>query len=244
MQTKLVAVTNPHIFLEDGTRHLTPEEFIVYIARVSNPSNQLNVETGAKLIKYLIENKHWSPLECVSCTFEIKTSRAIAAQILRHRSFTFQEFSQRYAKVENFEDIEFRLQAVENRQSSTEVIGGLQWLPEGYFSVWHGTTKNDIPTEIEEKRADWMYRVAVNLKDTVQLYEEGIRLGVAKECVRFILPQVAQTTLYMTGSVRSWIHMLQIRDDNHAQKEIQLIAKEIKKLFKEQCPIISKALEF
>ena len=126
MQTKLIAVTQPRRLRDTApggwVKDLTPEQFIVYIARVSNPANQMNVETGSKLLKYLIKHKHWSPFEHVSCTFEIVTSRAIAAQILRHRSFTFQEFSQRYSEATNLEPIEWRKQGKTNRQVGDEPI--------------------------------------------------------------------------------------------------------------------------
>lgn len=218
---------------------ITPnaEVNIVEIARVSSTRAD-KTEKPEGLINYLIKNKHWSPFEHSSITFEIVTSKAIGIQLLRHRSFTFQEFSQRYAKVETLEDLEFRLQANKNRQSSTDVVGGIQFLPTRP-SVYHEreTTKQDD--------ADgWLYEVEEHLYKAQQLYNKGLDLGIAKECARMILPMTTQTTLYMTGTIRSWIHFLDIRDDAHAQKEVQLIAKEIKKIFIEQCPIISKALEY
>lgn len=205
MQTKLIAKTFPTIEIEneDGTHSaLRPEEFVVYIARVSNPSNQLNVGTGAKLLRYLITHKHWSPFEHVSCTFEIKTSRAIAAQILRHRSFTFQEFSQRYAPVTELEPIEWRKQGKTNRQVGDEPIQ----LPE-HIQV----TVNNLQALI---------------KGT---YDTLINAGIAKECARMILPLNTATTIYMTGSLRSWIHYLELRCDEATQKEHRDIALSIKK---------------
>ena len=205
MQTKLIAKTFPIIEIEneDGTLSaLKPEEFVVYIARVSNPSNQLNVGTGAKLLRYLITHKHWSPFEHVSCTFEIKTSRAIAAQILRHRSFTFQEFSQRYAPVTDLEPIEWRKQGKTNRQVGDEPIQ----LPE-HIQV----TVNNLQALI---------------KGT---YDTLINAGIAKECARMILPLNTATTIYMTGSLRSWIHYLELRCDEATQKEHRDIALSIKK---------------
>lgn len=218
------------------------ETTIVEIARVSS-SRLDKSEKPEGLINYLIKNKHWSPFEHASLTFEIVTSKAIGIQLLRHRSFTFQEFSQRYAKVENIEEIEFRLQAEKNRQSSTDIVGGIQHMPEGRFSVYHTILDHD-PIPLEEDQSNWLYKVSENLQVIIDLYNEGLELGFAKECTRMILPMATQTTIYMTGSIRSWIHFLQIRDDSHAQKEVQLIAKEIKNIFKQECPIISKALEF
>lgn len=207
---------------------------VVEIARVSS-GRQDKAEAPEGLINYLIKNKHWSPFQHSYLTFEIVTSKAIGIQLLRHLSFTFQEFSQRYAKVENIENIEFRLQAETNRQSSTSVIGGIRF-KEGDFFI-------DLDTDNKELRS-WVAEVANYLEEGLLLYKQGIELGVAKECARMILPMATQTTLYMTGSIRSWIHFLQIRDDAHAQKEIQLIAKDIKAIFIKELPIISKALEF
>lgn len=215
---------------------------IVQIARVSS-SRIDKSEKPEGLINYLIRNKHWSPFQHSYLTFEITTSKAMGIQLLRHLSFTFQEFSQRYAEVERIEDIEFRLQAVENRQSSTDIVGGVQHLPDGTFSVWHENT-DDILNELQEKQAEWLYKVEENLTQTLSLYQEGLKLGIAKECARMILPIAAQTTIYMTGSVRSWIHFLQIRLDEHAQKEVRLLSAEIRDLFKFHLPIIGRALSF
>lgn len=223
---------------------ITPnaELTIVEIARVSSTRIDKS-ESPEGLINYLIRNKHWSPFEHGTITFEITTSKSIAIQLLRHVSCRFQEFSQRYAVVENIEDVEFRLQADKNRQSSTDIVGGVKHLADGIFSVWHEVQDHN-QTEIEAKRADWLYKVAKNFNDTLNLYKEGIDLGFAKECARFVLPVAAQTTLYMTGNIRSWIHIIEQRVDSHAQKEIQLIAKEMKKIFIENCPIISKSLNW
>ncbi len=222
---------------------ITPdaEVNIVKIARVSS-SRTDKTEKPEGLINYLIKNKHWSPFQHSYLTFEIVTSKAIGIQLLRHLSFTFQEFSQRYAKVENIEEIEFRLQADKNRQSSKVEVGYInqQLEYEGKASFVGSPT-----AVLGGDFYDWLNRVSSNMEKTLDLYKEGIeKFNVAKESVRMILPLATQTTIYMTGSIRSWIHFLAIRDDEHAQKEIQLIAKEIKKLFKEQCPIIAKALEF
>ncbi len=193
---------------------ITPnaEVNIVEIARVSS-SRQDKSEKPEGLINYLIKNKHWSPFEHSFLTFEIVTSKAIGIQLLRHRSFTFQEFSQRYAKVEAIEPIELRYQAETNRQSSTETVDSLH-----------------------------LYNLVGNtIQSCLDAYEKLLKVGVAKECARMILPMATQTTIYMTGSVRSWLHFLDIRDDAHAQLEVQLIAREIKKIFVEHLPIISKA---
>lgn len=207
---------------------------IVEIARASS-SRVDKTEKPEGLINYLINNKHWSPFQHSYLTFEIVTSKSIGIQFLRHLSFTFQEFSQRYAKVENVEPIEFRLQAEKNRQSSVSSIGTVS---QGVNSFIIDLDTNDPNLE------QWLGKVATHLQATLNLYNEGLELGVAKECARMILPMASQTTLYMTGSVRSWIHFLAIRDDGHAQLEAQLIAKEIKKLFIQECPIISAALEY
>jgi thymidylate synthase (FAD) len=200
MQTNLIAITSP-------LHKLTPEEFIVYIARVSNPSNQLNTETGHKLIRYLIKHKHWSPFEHVNCTFEIKTSRAIAAQILRHRSFTFQEFSQRYAEVTELEDIQWRKQGKTNRQVGDDSVS----LPK------------HLQTSIEN--------LQLLIKST---YNQLIDGGIAKECARMILPLNTQTTIYMTGSLRSWIHYLDLRCEEGTQKEHRDIALSIKQILEKE----------
>jgi thymidylate synthase (FAD) len=196
---------------------MTPEQLIVYIARVSNPANQMNTETSDKLIAYLIKNKHWSPLEMCDMTISIVTSRAIAQQILRHRSFSFQEFSQRYAVATDFEPVQLRKQADKNRQSSTD--------------------KFDTHTE---------NLMLINIQNHIdrgeELYKILLNKGVAKECARMVLPLTTQTKIYMKGSVRSWIHYLQIRCDSHAQLEHRQVAEEIKSIFKTEFPNISKAI--
>jgi len=221
---------------------ITPnaEVNIVEIARVSS-SRTDKAEKPEGLINYLIKNKHWSPFQHSYLTYEIVTSKAIAIQLLRHLSFTFQEFSQRYAKVEKLEDVQFRLQADKNRQSSTLIISDLLFNPEEGMYV--EIKEESIALQHTELK-DWSERVAIHLNQGLDLYDEGIDLGVAKETARMILPMCTQTTLYMTGSLRSWIHFLQIRLDPHAQKEVQLIAADIRDIFIEQCPIISKALKY
>lgn len=217
-------------------KSITPdaEVNIVEIARVSSGRTDKK-EKPEGLINYLINNKHWSPFQHSYLTFEIETSKAIGIQLLRHLSFTFQEFSQRYAVVEKIEPIEFRLQAEKNRQSSTDIVGNIYQVDELF--EYNNYTEN-------ESIQNWISEVSDQLEILLKLYKEGIQLGIAKECVRMILPMATSTTIYMTGSVRSWIHFLSIRDDGHAQLEAQLIAKEIKKLFKENLPIISNALQY
>ena len=159
-------------------------------------------------------------------TIEIKTSKAIGIQLLRHRSFTFQEFSQRYAIVENIEPIELRKQAIDNRQSSTEVFN-----PKVYYSGYN--------SEILAN-----YAIEKYLEQGQKLYKDLLNKGVARECARMILPMCTETTIFMSGTIRSWIHFIDIRIDGHAQKEAQLIAQKIKKIFKEQLPLISNALNY
>jgi thymidylate synthase (FAD) len=208
-------------------KSITPnaEVNIVEIARVSS-KRQDKSEKPEGLIRYLIKNQHWSPFEHSFLTFEIETSKAIGIQLLRHRSFTFQELSQRYAVIEKMEPFELRKQAEENRQSSTEIIDP---------DVEPFTYDRVVPAS--EAVADF-------LETAQDLYQKLINAGVAKECARMVLPMCTQTTIYMTGPVRSWIHFLAIRDDGHAQKEIQLIAKEIKRIFIRELPIISNALNY
>ena len=192
-----------------------PEDLISYCARVSNPNNQLNLQTSPKLLNYLIDHRHWSPFEMVSFTVEIKTSRAIAAQILRHRSFSFQEFSQRYSQSSSFEDIEWRMQGKTNRQVGDEEV--------------------DLSPELKQE-------VETTLGACKDLYNKLIEKGLAKECARMILPLNTSTTIYMTGNVRSWIHYLQLRTKEDTQKEHRSRAEEVKKIFIKNFPNISEAL--
>jgi thymidylate synthase (FAD) len=214
MHTKLISLSNPLV-----TGISNPEELITYCARVSNPSNQLNTETAPNLLKYLIKHKHWSPMEMVSMTIEIKTNRAIAAQILRHRSFSFQEFSQRYATATKLEPIELRKQGKTNRQVGDEPL--------------------DISEHIE------IFDKIDKLQDqTIDLYEELVAKGVARECARMILPLSTQTTLYMSGTIRSWIHYIDLRSSKDTQKEHREIVLEIKQIFKKHFPNLSDAMEW
>lgn len=176
-------------------------EQVAFVARVSNPANQDNNDTAEKLVRYLIKHQHWSPLEMVNVCLEINTTRDIARQILRHRSFSFQEFSQRYAVVDNeFEYREARLQDQKNRQNSIE-------------------TENDyIKERWEEEQASVMFRVK-------QAYDWAIKNGIAKEQARVVLPEgMTPSRLYMNGTLRSWVHYIQLRSANGTQKEHQEIA--------------------
>ena len=202
MQTKLVWVTPD------------AEKLIAYIARVSS-SNQENPEYEG-LLKYLIKNKHWSPFEMASMCVEINTTRAISQQIVRHRSFSFQEFSQRYQEIPGIEWFELRKQAETNRQSSTEVL---------------------------VNQDDWQRQITYYLQDGADLFQRLINMGVAKECARMVLPMCSSTKIYMSGTIRSWIHYFQIRCDEHTQKEHRDIACEIRdKYFKSNFPTITKTL--
>ncbi len=197
------------------------EKTMAYIARVSNPSNQDN-EKYAGLLKYCIKHNHWSVFEQSSMTLEIETTRAIAAQILRHRSFTFQEFSQRYAAstaLGNIELPELRRQDLKNRQNSTD----------------------DLDPEVIEKLNKQMITLFSSAKS---LYEQMLEQGVAKECARMVLPLCTPTRIYMTGSCRSWAHYINLRSAHGTQKEHMEIAEACRKIFVEQFPAVSEALEW
>lgn len=232
MNVRLVSLTQSLI----QEHQLSPEELIVYIARVSNPSNQLNTETSDKLIGYLIKHKHWSPFDMVNMTVEVVTSRAIAAQILRHWSIKPQEFSQRYAEAVEVEPIEIRMAAEKNRQSSEEVFD-----PEielDYTGVYNESYDNYFPASGKASEI---------ISDTVgylkALYKSLLKAGVAKECARMILPLATQTTLYLNGSVRSWIHYMEQRCDHHAQKEHRDLAVKVREIFQANFPNVSKAIQ-
>jgi thymidylate synthase (FAD) len=211
MNVKLISLTKPEI---EGIK--SAEDLIAYCARVSNPSNQLNTETSPKLLSYLIKHKHWSPFEMVSMCVEIQTSRAIAAQILRHRSFSFQEFSQRYSTATELEQIEFRKQGKTNRQVGDEEI---------QLTSFQASIVDNAE------------------KACLAAYEHLVDSGIAKECARMILPLSTQTTMYMSGSIRSWIHYLDIRCKQDTQKEHREIADKIKAIFNKQFPIVAQALD-
>ncbi len=209
--------------------NVTPnaEDHIVEVARISS-SRKNKKDKPEGLLRYLVQHKHWSPFEHGHATFEIETSKAIGIQLIRHRSFAFQEFSQRYQDVNRlgdiFEPIELRAQCEDNRQSSTEVVNPV--------IAYKG---NDIRAQELIKK---------HLENSQHLYKRLLDNGVAREQARMVLPLTTSTKIHMTGSVRSWVHFLELRDDEHAQKEIQLVAKEIKNIFIKEFPIISKALKY
>ena len=200
------------------SRDRTPLELVAYCARVSNPSNQNNSATSEKLVKYLMKHKHWSPLEMVNVCLEIETTRDIARQLLRHRSFTFQEFSQRYANPDQafddmFEKREARMQDEKNRQNSVEV--------------------DDLKIQTEwfriQSRVEWMCK---------KQYQAAIKLGIAKEQARALLPEgLTKSRLYVSGSLRSWIHYIDIRSGNGTQKEHMELAKACGEIIYELFPV-------
>ena len=202
---------------------ITPdaEKTMAYIARVSNPNNQEN-EKYSGLLKYCIKHNHWSVFEQSTMTVEIETTRAIAAQILRHRSFTFQEFSQRYADTKLLEAVvlpELRRQDTKNRQNSTD----------------------DLDPEVVEKLNKQMKTL---FSSSSALYNQMLEYGVAKECARMVLPLCTPTRIYMTGSCRSWIHYINLRSSHGTQKEHMVIAEGVRDVFVEQFPAVSEALEW
>jgi thymidylate synthase (FAD) len=202
------------------------EEMIVKMARVSAPKNQDNMKTAPKLLNYLIEHEHWSPFEMAGMTMEIQTTRAIAPQILRHRSFTFQEFSQRYANTNKIGRIEMpnlRAQDPSNRQNSTD----------------------DLAQKLGKPRLADLYRkIAIHFEEAEHIYQEMVSLGVAKESARFVLPLATPTRLYMNGTLRSWIHYILLRTKEGSQLEHKQIAEDIREVFHLQFPIISEAIDW
>lgn len=212
MNVRIISITTP---LVHGIK--TAEELIVYCARVSNPSNQLNTGTGHKLLAYCIKHGHWSVFEQASMCVEVKTSRAVAAQILRHRSMSFQELSQRYTAVDEREPIEWRKQGETNRQVGDEPF--------------------ELPTGLNIEVAS--VQSACN-----RLYAKLLEAGVARECARNVLPLNTQTTIYMNGTVRSWIHYFAVRCDSHTQKEHRDVALAARDEFIFEFPVISKALGY
>jgi thymidylate synthase (FAD) len=200
---------------------ITPnaEALIGKIARVSNPNNEENPEVD-KLIRYLIKHKHWSPFEMASMCVQIDTTRAISPQILRHRSFTFQEFSQRYAKpTDSFATVlpELRRQDYDNRQNSID----------------------DLEEETQEY---YQQRIDDHFRESVRLYESLLHSGVAKECARSVLPINTVTKLYMSGTIRSWLHYVALRGDNGTQKEHMSIARSVGEILDTELPQISRAM--
>jgi len=200
-----------------------PQEVITYVARVSNPHNQNNFNTAAGLLKYCIKHNHWSIFETASMTLEINTTRGIAAQILRHRSFTFQEFSQRYADTNllssSIDVPELRRQDTKNRQNSID----------------------DLPPGVVE---DYTKKIQKHFKEAQSLYDSLLDVGVAKECARFVLPLSTPTRIYMTGSARSWMHYIDLRSANGTQEEHRQVAEDAKEVFRSVFPDLATALEW
>jgi len=200
--------------------HVTPnaEELVAYMARVSNPKNQDNKETAPNLIRYLIKHKHWSPFEMVNMCVEIRTTRSIAAQILRHRSFSFQEFSQRYSEVYSLPVLpRLREQDLINRQNSTNTLDPC--------------LVDSLTDDIEQ-----------HYDNCMKLYHQLLDKGVAKECAREVLPLSTLTRMYMNGTLRSWLHYCDLRTSNGTQYEHKLIADEVQDIIIEQFPSIAAAM--
>jgi len=214
MNAKLVSITQPSADLvAQGIK--TADDLIAYCARVSNPSNQLNTATAPRLLAYCIKHGHWSIFETASMTVEVETSRAVAAQLLRHRSFTFQEWSQRYAESHKLEFVELRYQDVANRQGSGKL---LDW---------------NAPAYTEVNKA---------LATSMEVYHSLIAQGVSKETARMVLPLATQTRLYMTGNVRSWLHYFEQRCAEHTQTEHRHLAQLIQQIFATQFPHVTDAV--
>jgi len=220
MKVELVSLSKPSAVTDTGNA----DEFVAYCARVSNPGNQNNKKTAAGLLKYLIKNEHWSPFEMVSLTMGIETTRDISHQIVRHRSFSYQEFSQRYAVSDTFVTREARYQDAKNRQNSVSL------------------DRNNI----EDVRLceTWNMKQAQVLRSSREVYEWALQQGIAKEQARAVLPEgLTATTLYMAGTLRSWIHYCQLRMANGTQKEHQKIAELCWDIIGVHFPSVIKAYE-
>ena len=215
MSVSLVGMTQPSA----ATGCHTANQLIAYAARVSNPDNQNNPKTASKLLGYLIKHEHWSPFEMVSVTMEITTTRDISRQIIRHRSFSFQEFSQRYAKSTNFETRECRLQDEKNRQ-------------------------NSIATEDSELAESWNMAQKAVINAANDAYQWALENGIAKEQARAVLPEGnTETTLYMSGTLRSWVHYCKLRMANGTQKEHIEVAEQCWDVISQHFPDVAKAVE-
>lgn len=220
----ITGITNPTMMDGSGKR-LTASEYLSYVARISNPENEKKFETAPKLIKYLMDNEHWSPFEMINIVMEIKTTRDIARQILRHRSFSFQEFSQRYADPTMLGMVqrETRLQDPKNRQSSIEL--------------------NDPHFQNETARA-WRMKQDQLIHETQLAYKWAIENGIAKEQARAVLPEGMQMSrMHMNGTLRSWMHYVKLRCGNGTQKEHQQVARECKKVLVANVPVIKEWLD-
>lgn len=199
---------------------ITPdaEELIAYCARVSNPANQNNTQTASRLLKYLIKHRHWSPFEMANMVVEIKTNRAIAAQILRHRSFSFQEFSQRYAEVESIPSPPYlRRQDTKNRQNSIDDL--------------------DVRTKLY-----WQNEIDELYQKSQDVYQRMLKQGIAKECAREVLPIGSDTTLYMNGTIRSWLHYIDLRAAPETQSEHRRVAEGCRLLIHDNMPDVYEAM--
>ena len=223
MKVKLISYSQPSEEFKNALQHtFDAQDLVAYCARVSNPANQSNTETSERLIKYLVKNKHWSPLEMVSACLEVETTRDIARQLLRHRSFSFQEFSQRYA--DPTQDLDFvcreaRLQDTKNRQNSIEV--------------------DDELLQIEWERAQKRIIFAAKRE-----YEWAIKSGIAKEQARAVLPEgLTVSRLYVNGTLRSWVHYIELRSGNGTQKEHIEIANACADVISKVFPMISDFVE-
>ena len=214
-KVKLIAISQPSAVTDCNTAG----ELVAYTARVSNPANQNNTKTASKLLGYLIREDHWSPFEMVHLTMEITTTRDIARQIIRHRSFAFQEFSQRYAEQTNFTTRECRLQDEKNRQ-------------------------NSVQTDDRVLKEWWSMEQAKIKNDAVWSYNQALEKGIAKEQARALLPEgMTESVLYMAGSLRSWIHYCELRRGNGTQKEHMIVADQCWDIIKQHFPQVVKALE-
>jgi len=217
-KVNLIGLTTPSAIVGVNSA----EQLVAYAARVSNPTNQNNAETAPRLLKYLIKNNHWSPFEMVSMTMEIKTTRDISRQILRHRSFSFQEFSQRYAESEDFTYREARLQDPKNRQNSIAV---------------------EVNAETRDLREGWCMKQAEVIRKSKEVYQWALNNGIAKEQARAVLPEGnTETTLYMSGTLRSWIHYCDLRMANGTQLEHAEVAKKCWSVIQSHFPSVVEAI--
>ena len=206
---------------------MTSEEIVSAIAR-----HGVIKEDGGKLVKYLMDNKHWSPLDMINFVFEITTSRAIGRQIIRHSSINVQEHSQRYSSKVSFEKIELRKEDPVNRQSSTELYNEYEKLK--FINEWTQHAFIGLPSDLIES----------HLQSTLNLYNALIEAGIAKECARMILPECTSTTITLNGTLRSWLSFLNVRMEEHAQKEIREIAKEIGRILSKEMPNVFSTIEW
>ena len=227
-RVSLIGLTKPNA----ATGCATAEELVAYAARVSNPENQNHSQSAPKLLRYLIKHAHWSPLERVHITMEIVTTRDIARQMLRHRSFSFQEFSQRYAVQKNHVYREARLQDPKNRQNSIE-LDGVEDFGKGGNKSQH-----------ERLDENWNMKQAEVINASKYAYEWALKNGIAKEQARAVLPEGnTESTLYMAGSLRSWVHYCELRRGNGTQKEHMIVADQCWEIIRQHFPDVVEAME-